>query len=107
MDATITLIGESFTKNDIGIAVATETKTEVFCSVRSVSRNDFYRAGEIGLALSYVFITNPVNYSGEQLLEYNGERYGIIRTYQPSLDRLELYAGYKVGVDNGLNSAGE
>lgn len=107
MDATITLIGESFTKNDIGITVATETKTDVFCSVRSVSRNDFYRAGEIGLALSYVFITNPVNYSGEQLLEYNGERYGIIRTYQPSLDRLELYAGYKVGVDNGLNSAGQ
>lgn len=107
MDATITLIGESFTKNDIGIAVASETRTEVFCSVRSVSRNDFYRAGEIGLALSYVFITNPVNYSGEQLLEYNGERYGIIRTYQPSLDHLELYAGYKVGVDSGLNSAGQ
>lgn len=107
MDTTITLIGESFTKNDIGIAVATETRTDVFCSVRSVSRNDFYRAGEIGLALSYVFITNPVNYSGEQLLEYNGERYGIIRTYQPSLDRLELYAGYKVGVDNGLNSTGQ
>lgn len=107
MDATITLIGESFTKNDIGIAVATETKTEVFCSVRSVSRNDFYRAGEIGLALSYVFITNPVNYSGEQLLEYNGERYGIVRTYQPSLDRLELYAGYKVGVDNGSDSTGQ
>ena len=107
MDATITLIGESFTKNDIGIAVASETRTDVFCSVRSVSRNDFYRAGEIGLALSYVFVTNPVNYSGEQLLEYNGERYGIIRTYQPSLDRLELYAGYKVGVDNGLNSAGQ
>lgn len=105
MDAVITLIAESYTKNAEGVNIATESSIDVFCKVRSVSRADFYSAGELGLALSYVFITNPVNYSGEKILSYNGERYGVVRTYQPSLDVLEIYAGYKVGVDSGgLNS---
>lgn len=101
MDAVITLISETYTKNAEGVDIPTESSTDVFCKVQSVSRSDFYRAGEMGIALSYVFITNPVNYNGEKIVSYNGNRYGVTRTYQPSLDRLEIYAGYKAGVDSG------
>lgn len=106
MDAVITLVTETYTKDAEGVNQVTETTTDVFCKVRSVSRADFYSAGELGLALSYVFITNPVNYSGQKVLVFGGERYAVVRTYQPSLDVLEIYAGYKVGVDGGRSDSG-
>lgn len=97
-DAVISLVKEVYTQNDFGLDLTTESSRTVFCSTRSVNRADFYAAGQIGLALDYVFITNPVNYQGEKILEYQGERYEISRTYQVSPDTLEIYAGHKVGV---------
>lgn len=109
-DATINLLKETYTKNDFGVDSATTTSRTVFCSTKSVSRADFYKAGQIGLALDFVFVTDPVNYEGETILEYEGVRYDITRVYQSSLNTLEIYAGHKVGVtspilevNNGLN----
>lgn len=103
MDTVIKLIRTEYQQNDLAVDSPVETERDVLCRVRSVSRSDFYSAGQFGLALDHVFIINPVNYAGEKILEYNGERYGIERTYQARQDEMELYAGHKVGVANGLN----
>lgn len=100
-DAIITLVKEEHYKNDFGVDSTTSTTRTVYCSSKSVNRADFYGAGQIGLELNYVFITNPVNYDGERILVYNGERYEITRVYQASDDVLEIYAGHKVGVASG------
>lgn len=97
-DTVINLIAETHTRNEYGVDITTETARKVFCSLKSVSRSDFYAAEQTGLALDHVFITNPVNYHGERIVEYQGNRYEITRTYQPSSDSLEIYAGHKVGV---------
>ncbi len=99
-DAIITLVKEVHTKNDFGVDSTTSTTRTVYCSSKSVNRADFYAAGQIGLALDHVFITNPANYDGERILVYLGERYEITRTYQASADVLEIYAGHKVGVSS-------
>lgn len=96
-DSVIKLIKKTYTQNEDKALVETETATDVFCSVRSVGRNDFYSASQLGMDLQYVFLTNPVNYNGESIVEYEGERYGVSRTYQPSADVLEIYAGTEVG----------
>jgi SPP1 family predicted phage head-tail adaptor len=96
-DAVIKLIKKTYTQNEDKALVETETVTDVFCSVRSVGRNDFYSASQLGMDLQYVFLTNPVNYNGESIVEYEGERYGVSRTYQSSADVLEIYAGTEVG----------
>lgn len=101
VDAVITLISETTTTNSYGALIPTKTERQVFCKCRSVGRADFYNGQQAGLALSYVFETNPINYCGESELEYEGERYSITRTYQASADVLELYAGLKVGARYG------
>ena len=103
MDTVIKLIRTEYHQNDLAVDSPVETERDVLCRVRSVSRSDFYSAGQFGLSLDHVFIINPVNYAGEKILEYNGERYGIERTYQARQDEMELYAGHKVGVASGFN----
>lgn len=97
-DTIITLVKEVYSKNDYGAPITTETTRNVFCGLKSVNRTDFYSAGQEGLALDHVFITDPVNYDGEQIVIYLGKRYEVTRTYQVSLDTLEIYVGHKVGV---------
>lgn len=97
-DTIIALIKEQHSQNDFGADITTETSRTVFCSLKSVSRSDFYAAGQAGFALDHVFVTDPINYDGEQIAEFNGKRYEITRVYQASVDSLEIYAGHKVGV---------
>lgn len=101
MDTTIYLIAETTTKNTYGAPITQEVKREVYCEERSVSRAEYYNGQQAGLDMSYVFVTNQVNYNGEKLLEYNSERYSIVRTYKTDADMMEIYAGMKVGVARG------
>lgn len=72
---------------------------QIFVSLSSVSRSEFYQAGANGLSPEYVLKTASVNYSGETELEYNDVRYSIYRTYlTPETDEIELYIQKKVGV---------
>lgn len=97
-DTAITLIKETYTQNNFGVDIPTETSRTVLCSLKSVARSDFYAAGQAGFALDHVFVTDPINYDGEQIAEFNGKRYEITRVYQASANSLEIYAGHKVGV---------
>lgn len=106
IDAKITLIARTPSQADSGAPIYDYVGHDVFCSVRSVGMNEFYAASQAGLDVQYVFETNPANYEGEDTLVYEGEEYGIVRTYMKSLDVLEIYAGSKVGAYGyGLNSS--
>lgn len=66
----------------------TETSRKVFCTVRSVGMNEFYRAKENGLSPSIVFVlADYAEYKGEKVALYTPpgsetqSRYRIIRTY--------------------------
>lgn len=61
---------------------ASSTGTEVYCGVRSVKMNEFYRAKEEGIEPELVIvIPHHLDYNGEQFLEYDGAKYRIIRSY--------------------------
>lgn len=98
IDDTITLIKRTPTGFDsYGQETFTETTRAVFAKVTSASRGEFYQARQTGLEAEFVFTTDPVNYEGETVVEYNKERYSIYRTYRRGLDSLELYAQRQVG----------
>ena len=67
-----------------------ETKREVFCGFRSIGMREFYQASatdfhpELKLVLA-----DYLDYDGETLADYNGQRYRILRTYRTGLE-LEL-----------------
>lgn len=122
VDGIITLIAKTRQTDAYGRTVATETARDVFAQIDSVSRAEFFAAGQNGLNPEYRFTVFSGEYTGEREADYNGVRYSIYRTYQPSAyvrhdntkthegsisrntnsgnnDRIELYASRKVGVN--------
>ena len=98
----IYLISEVQTQNDFGGWVSSETKTEVFCDVRSITQTEWFEAGRNGIEHpEYIFIMNRNEYSGEKEVEFNGQRYGIFRTYAAKNEDIELHAEAKGGLHNG------
>ena len=71
----------------------TENELMVFCTVRSVGMNEFYRAKENGLEPTAVFRMPWVNYNGEKVVLWTPgsvqERFRVVRTYQDG-DIVEL-----------------
>lgn len=71
-----------------------ETPRMVFCTVRSVGQQEYYRAMSNGLQPSVVFITPAANYEGEKIVLWAADgatqrRYRVVRTYRDG-DRVEI-----------------
>lgn len=101
----ITLVGTTLSQDDFGVWREATTERDVFCSVESVTRAEYFEGGKNGLVPELKFVVFFDDYQNEKTVVYNGEAYGIYRTYRAKTDRLELYAERKGGVnraeDNG------
>lgn len=89
-------IGQTFTTDNLGVETATETKRTVMCEVTSVSQSEFFAAANTELNPELRFTVFFGDYENESVIEYNGARYSIYRTYR-SGDYMELYAERKIG----------
>lgn len=99
MDDLLTLIAETYTQDNIGQQIATETATEVWAHLSSVSRAEWYAAGRDGLQPDFVAETPIANYDGQKIAEWRGKRYAIYRTYfRDGSDMIELYLEERAGV---------
>lgn len=94
----IQLISKSYTTDNIGQKVPNETSRTVYCNLRSVTRQEWKDAGEMGFKPSLEAIMFTYDYQGEEIAEINGDRYGIYRTYFATTDTIELYLEKKAGV---------
>jgi hypothetical protein len=95
----ITLLSNTRSQDATGVwRDGEETKREIFCQVDSVSRAEFFAAGQSGLWPEYRFTVFFGDYQGETRLLYNGARYAVYRTYHARTDELELYVQREVGV---------
>lgn len=99
MDDVIYFVSFAHVKNEYGVYEDTETLSDpIYCKVESVTRQEFYQAGQNNFKPSYKITTFHGNYSGESLIEYEGERLSIYRTYRiPNSDYIELYVERKTG----------
>lgn len=94
----VTLISVTNEKNAYGIESGTESRRDVFVNVQSVTRQEFFDAGQAGLQPQYVFVMFGPDYEGEKVVEYKGRRYSVYRTYARRDDNLELYVEERAGV---------
>lgn len=98
MDDIITLVNVTYTEDSIGQRIENETSTDVWAHISSITRAEFFSAGEHGFKPEYVAETPIVNYSGERTAVYHGVRYTIYRTYRrDNSDTIELYLEQRVG----------
>lgn len=95
----ISLLSSTKTQDQYGVWRETLAKTDVFCSVESVSAKEFFDGGRNGLNPSFKMVLFFGDYSGETMLEYNGDTYAIYRTYQRKDDKIELYVERKGGTN--------
>ena len=90
MNDILTLIQQTQTVDDYGDTVTTETSCQVFCKVGSIGQKEFYQAQAVGLQPELKFVlADYLDYEGETLVEHNGQRYRVLRTYRDDQE-LEL-----------------
>lgn len=59
------------------------TKRDVFCKVASIGQAEFYQSYAVDVHPEAKFIlADYLDYNGETLADYNGNRYTILRTYR-------------------------
>ena len=83
-----------------GVQKRTETKKEVFGQINSVTASEFFEGGRNGLTPELRFSVFLYDYSGETVVEYDGKRYSVYRTYKARNDIMELYCERKGGTMN-------
>ena len=90
------LISQTISVDDYGNEVETETQRQVYCEVNSITQTEFYAAANTELNPELRFDIFFGDYHGEDVIEYQGNRYAIYRTYRTG-DTLELYCERKIG----------
>lgn len=86
----ITLLNITSVVNDYGDMVETEVKKEVFAQVKSIGMKETYQALSVGLKPELTFVLSDYyDYENQNVIEYEGERYSVIRTYRKT-NELEL-----------------
>lgn len=100
----VTLVGYTQAQDAYGVWQKTPTEREVFCSVDSVTRQEFFEGGRNGLNPEYRITLFFGDYDGEETAIYNGKAYGVYRTYHAKTDTIELYVQRKGGT-NGQGNA--
>lgn len=90
MTEILTLITATQHVDEYGDLVTTETRRDVFARMASIGQKEFYQAHAVGLQPELRFIlADYLEYEGEALVEHNGIRYRVLRTYRSGLE-LEL-----------------
>lgn len=99
----LTLIQVTPSRDDQGDPVLLETSRVVFCGVRSIGQQEFYQASATDFHPELkLILADYLDYQDERLVEYNGIRYRVIRTYRAGQE-LELTVERTAAEDGGLN----
>ena len=93
----IALISIEYGQDNLGEWTETQTKTEVFAMVNSVTMSEFYNAGLQGFKPDYRFSVWMTEYDDQELVEYKGKVYSVYRTYRRDDGRIELYTEERTG----------
>jgi SPP1 family predicted phage head-tail adaptor len=93
MNEVLLLIQQTQGVDEYGDPVVTETAREVFAKLSSIGQKEFYQAHAVGLQPEMKFVlADYLDYEGEALAEYDGQRYRILRTYRNGKElELTLY----------------
>ena len=97
-DEIIELISVEYSQNSIGDIIENKKYTEIFGKKKSIKQSEFYQAQATGLKPELAFEIYSLEYNDEKFVRYDNKEYKVLRTYQNSIDKLELILE---GVVNG------
>lgn len=89
-DHELTLIGYETEYDEIGQEINVPVERKILCGIKSIVRNEFYAAAQTGLKPEITFIVHNFEYNGEKEVEFEGQKYRVIRTYLANSEEIEL-----------------
>lgn len=93
------LVSVSYSSNGYGKRVAVESKREIFCSIESVTRAEYFSAWNSGLRPEIKLTTFLPDYDGETVCELfignSWVKYDIYRTFIRKNEEIELWCARK------------
>lgn len=104
----IYLINLVKTEDEIGNYVSSsETRIKCYAKKQSVKTGEYYNAVQVGLNPNCEFVVKRLNYNGEEELEWNNERYQILRTIDPKNKfDIVLVCSKRIGVNKSIPISG-
>ena len=95
MSEILKLIATTQAVDEYGDLVTSETSREVFAKLGSIGQSEFYQAQAVGLKPEIKFVlADYLDYNDEPLVDYNGTRYHVLRTYRTGQElELTVYRG--------------
>lgn len=95
----IYLISLKKEEDEVGnILSSSKTSKKVYAKKQNVRTSEFYNAVQCGLSPQIEFVVKRGNYSNEEELEWNKEKYSVIRTVDPKNKfDIVLVCGKKIG----------
>lgn len=89
-DYELTLIGYETEYDEIGQEINVPVERKILCGIKSIVRNEFYAAAQTGLKPEITFIVHNFEYNGEKEVEFEEQKYRVIRTYLANSEEIEL-----------------
>jgi hypothetical protein len=88
--------------NEVLTLIKGDTSRDVFCRLASIGMKEFYEANARDFFPEVKFIlADYLDYGNEQLVEHNGQRYRVLRTYRTGQE-LEIVVERASAEEGGL-----
>lgn len=88
--------------NELLTLIKDDTARKVFCAVRSIGQKEFYEAQAVDFYPEIKFVlADYLEYDGERLCEYNGQRYTVLRTFRTGQE-LEIVVARASAEEGGV-----
>lgn len=95
----VSLVSVTWTEDSYGVQQKTETTTDVYGYVDSVTASEVFEGGRNGLNPELRFTMTDLDYDDQTVLVRDSVRYAIYRTYRPNNGTIELYCERKGGTN--------
>lgn len=96
-DVECILLRTEYVKDIIGQTVEVKVEIKVpILKVLPVYQKEFYEASIQGIRPTLKILLNNLNYNDEEELIYMDKRYTVIRTYNRTMDEIELTCEQKI-----------
>ena len=92
------LMQEQIIKTSLGQERKSFVPSEVFCEKKSVTRTEYFTAGQSGLRPSAMFKVHLLDYDQELYIRHEEKIYSIYRTFENG-DFIELYCEVRSGAN--------
>ena len=87
----ITLLTITESINNAGDIIESVSGNDVFAKVKSIGMKEKYEALNVGLKPELVFVlADYYDYDNQEFIEYENNRYTVIRTYRKDSNELEI-----------------